>query len=157
MTWGTAFIPQVTHFRPKYVCTLRRHSVYCLVDKVLRCEKIMPDKKKMTIHHFFPPTCKKNKDIFIYKVDKKTNFRASFYFFLRCEPKRILYIFFPLWQGQKDPRWSSSTKKYTECRLCNIKKIHQTSHQQGRVRESGGICPFFMLISGCKWVNNDKI
>ncbi len=25
------------------------------------------------------------------------------------------------------------------------------------VRESGGICPFFMLISGCKWVNNDKI
>ncbi len=25
---------------------------------------------------------------------------------------------------------------------------------QGQVRESGGICPFFMLISGCKWVNN---
>ena len=52
---------------------VRRYSVYCLVDEVLRHEKIMPDeKKKLAIQFFlfFPPTCKKNNNIFIEKVYK---------------------------------------------------------------------------------------
>ncbi len=35
---------------------IRRHSVYCLVDEVHRCDKIMPDeKKKLAIQFFFTP------------------------------------------------------------------------------------------------------
>ncbi len=33
---------------------VERHSVYCLVDEVLRFEKIMPDEeKKLAIQYFF--------------------------------------------------------------------------------------------------------
>ncbi len=82
---------------------------------------------------FFPPTCKKSNDTFIKKVDKnhrefvyfhgkKLTLERLFYFFLRCKPDRIFYfLFFFLWQGQKDPCRSSSSKQYTECCLiCNI-------------------------------------
>ena len=36
------------------ISVIRRHSVYCLVDEVLRREKIMPDEKKdLAIQFFF--------------------------------------------------------------------------------------------------------
>ncbi len=42
---------------------------------------------------------------------------------------------------------ASSFKNQEKIKIYNV-------HTQGRVRESGGICPFFMLISGCKWVKS---
>ncbi len=55
------------------IYNVRQHSVYCLVDEVVRREKIMPDKKKklaIRFFFYFPPTYKKNNGIFIKKVAK---------------------------------------------------------------------------------------
>ncbi len=114
-------------------CLIRRHSVYCLVDEVLRGEKIMPDeKKKKAIQGFFLRHAKKknkkktillfkkwiNHREFVYFHDYNLTLENHFYFFLRCEPDRMFHLlFFFLRRGQKDPGRISSTKQYTECRL----------------------------------------
>ena len=69
---------------------IRLHSVYCLVDEVLQCEKIMPGEEKRAIQYFvlfFAPTCKNNTDIFVQMVDK------SYGICLFCQLKKHFLIF----------------------------------------------------------------
>ena len=109
--------------------SLRPLSLYCLVDEVLRHGKIMPDENKnLTFCFYFifsSDMTKKKQGFFFRKLCKsswnlliftcKSNFPLFFYFFLRPEATgKVLFLFFFLRQGTKDPCRSSSTKQYSE-------------------------------------------
>ncbi len=95
---------------------IMRHSVYSLVDEVLRCGKIMSDKKKTKKNRnsvfFFLPRARKTL-LFIFSSDVSQN--------------EDFILFFFLLRGQKDPCWRSLTKQYAECglKLLNANKPYR--------------------------------
>ncbi len=124
--WEKHKVPYKVRSHDFAICILfwiRRHSVYYLVDEVLRCDEIMPDENnKLTFRFFFsffPLTFLKNKGYFFKTVHKYYAIYLKRMIFSRCEPERknCYFYFFFLRQGGKIPCRTPLTKQYTECHL----------------------------------------